>query len=163
MQDWLDDKGNYIDFCVEVGDNFKIGFNNVLGRAGFGFEKDKDSYIYPLKRREHNFGVVIGDNVEIGSCNNIDRGRWRDTQIGNHTKIDNLVHIGHGAVIGENNLIVAGTVVGGSVDIGDRNFLGINCSIKQGIKIGSDSVIGMGAVVIHDVPDNTTVYGNPAK
>ena len=47
--------------------------------------------------------------------------------------------------------------------IGDNNFFGINCSVKQHLTIGSNCVIGMGAVVIHDVPDNTTVKGNPAK
>mgnify|MGYP003576516927 CR=1 FL=1 len=150
---------------VIIGNNVRMGCFNVIGDIGFGYIKDKDTdrYLYPLSVQDHYYGVKLKDDVFIKNNVCIDRGRTRDTVIGRGTQIDNNVHIGHGAVIGEDNLIVAGTVIGGSCEIGDRNFLGINCSIKQGIKIGSDNVIGMGAVVIHNVPDNTTVVGNPAR
>lgn len=164
MQDWLDEKGNYIDYSVTIGENFQMGFNNVIGLEGFGFEKDKeDNFIYPLKRQPHDFGVIIKDNVELGSCVTIDRGRWRDTEINNYVKIDNLVHIGHNAVIGDNTFLVAGTIIGGSATIGQRCKLYMNCSIFPGVTVGDNATIGAGSVVIHDVRDNEVVYGNPAR
>lgn len=149
---------------VTIGDKVHIGNYSVIGDIGFGYMQDVEGkYTYPLSIRGHYYGVIIKDDVFIKNNVCIDKGRIRHTVIGRGTQIDNNVHIGHGAIIGEDNLIVAGTVIGGSCDIGDRNFFGINCSVKQGIKIGNDCVIGMGAVVIRDVQDNITVVGNPAK
>lgn len=134
-----------------------------IGEEGFGFAKDKNgNFIYPLKRNEHNYTVILRDNVEIGPLCVIDRGSWRDTIIGEGTKLDSCVKVAHNVQIGKNNLLVHGTVIGGSCTIGDNNFFGINCSVKQHLTIGSNCTIGMGAVVTHDVLDNTIVYGNPA-
>ena len=132
------------------------GHNNVIGGSGFGYERSPDNRPY---RIPHLGSVRFGEGVEIGSCVCIDRGVVDDTVIGDHTKIDNEVHIAHGAKIGKNVLIVAGSVIGGSTIIGDNCFLGINCSIKNKLRIGENVTIGMGAVVLSDVPDNTIVKG----
>ena len=135
-----------------------------IGGVGFGFEKDDNGYIIPLKRKEHKFTVMIADDVEIGDNTVIHRGRWRDTVIGEGTKIDSLVHVAHNVVIGKNCLVVAGTVIGGSVTIGDGCFIGENVSIRQGVKIASNVTIGMGAVVLQDIDQpNSTWVGNPAR
>jgi UDP-3-O-[3-hydroxymyristoyl] glucosamine N-acyltransferase len=128
----------------------------VIGKAGFGYERDDDGSLFPIP---HLGRVVIEENVEIHAHVCIDRGVTEDTVIGAGTKIDNLVHIAHGVKIGKNCLIVAGTVIGGSSEIGNNCFLGINCSIKNKVKIGNNCTIGMGAIVLADVPDNTTVIG----
>lgn len=138
----------------------QVGKNTVIGGDGFGYVHDTDG---TLLKMPHRGNVVIHEKVEIGSNACIDRAVEGSTFIGAGTKIDNLVHIAHGAKIGKNCLIVAGTVIGGSTEIGDNCYIGINASIKNKIRIGNNVVVGMGAVVLKDVPDGCTVVGNPAR
>jgi len=116
-----------------------------------------------LKRNEHNFDVVIKEDVEIGRSTNIDRGSWRNTVIGNGTKIDSLVHVGHNVIIGKHCLLVSGSTIGGSSEIGDYSYIGMNVVVKQHIKIGKHVIIGAGAVVLNDVQDYEIIAGNPAE
>lgn len=128
--------------------------------SGFGyFRNDKGILI----KKESNYSKKIGDYVDIGINTVIDDGSYRDTIIGDGTKIDNLVHIGHNAVIGEHCLIVAGTVIGGSVQVGSFTYIGMNVSVKDHVKIGTHCIIGAGSVVIKDVDDYSIIAGNPAK
>lgn len=138
----------------------QIGRGCVIGDYGFGFEYDDDG---KLVQMPHLGGVIIDKGVQIKNNVCIDRGVIQNTIIGEGTKIDNLVHVGHSAIIGKHCLIVAGTVIGGSAEIGDRTFLGMNCSIKQKVKIGKNCIIGAGAVIIKDIPDNQIWIGNPGK
>jgi len=105
---------------------------------------------------------VLGDDVHIGAYTCIDGGNMGDTVIGDGTRIDNLVHIGHNAKIGKRCTIVAGAVIGGWVEIGDDTFVGMGALIRNRVKVGSGCTIGMGSVVVKDVPDGVTVKGNPA-
>ena len=159
------DSYSYTDGRIKIGKGVWFGRNVSLGDVGFGFERDKEgNYIIPLQRRAHDFGIEIQDNVEIGANTVIHRGRWRDTVIGEGSKIDALVHVAHNTVIGKNCLVVAGTVIGGSVTIGDNCFIGENVSIKQGVKIAHNVTIGMGAVVLNDITQpNSTWVSNPAR
>jgi UDP-3-O-[3-hydroxymyristoyl] glucosamine N-acyltransferase len=133
----------------------------VIGFEGFGYEWDGER----LVKMPHRGDVIIGKDVEIGSNTCIDRATLEGeaTVIGDGTKIDNLVHIAHNVKIGKHCLIVAGSVIGGSVVIGDRCYIGIGAMIKQKVKIGNDVTVGMGAVVLRDIPDGETWVGNPAK
>lgn len=155
-----DDRGNWIADNTTIFDNVTIGFNNVIGKSGFGYAREPDG---TLVRMPHNGYVILHENVEIGSNTCIDRAVVGSTVIGAGTKIDNLVHIAHGVKIGKNCIIVAGTVIGGSSEIGDNCTIGINASIKNKVKIGNNVTVGMGAVVLKDVPDGVTVVGNPAR
>jgi len=128
--------------------------------SGFGFQRDDKG---KLHRNEHDYDVIIEKDVEIGRHTNIDRGSWRNTVIGEGTKLDSLVHIGHNVVIGEHCLLVAGSVIGGSTEIGDFTYIGMNATVKQHLKIGKHVIIGSGANVINNVPDYDIISGNPAK
>lgn len=138
----------------------KMGMFCAIGRNGFGYVRKPDGTLYPMP---HQGNVVIEKDVVIGSFVAIDRAVNGSTMIGKGSKLDNHIHVGHGAQVGKNVLIVAGTVLGGSCEIGDGSFLGMNCCIKNKIKIGKNVTIGMGAVVTKDVPDGETWVGNPAK
>lgn len=127
---------------------------------GFGYFRDDNGR---LVRKPNNCGVWISDNVEIGKFTCIDKGSYRNTEIGWGTKIDNLVHIAHNVIIGQHCLIVAGAVVAGSVVIGNHSYVGAGAVIKEHVKIGEQVIIGAGSVVINDVPDRDIVAGNPAK
>jgi len=151
------------EFVVQ-GKHVFIGPFTTLGFAGFGFEKNEDgTYKKPLKRKRHDFKVVIGNNVEIGCGCCINRGSWRDSIIDSGTKIDNMVHTGHNTQIGKNCLIAVGTTIGGSCTIGNDVFIGMNATILQGLTIANKVTIGMGAVVTKDIlEEGTTWVGNPA-
>lgn len=148
---------------IKIGRRCKIHASVVIGEAGFGFERTKKGYKKPLKRRPHPYGVTIGNDVEIGSHTRIHRGRWRNTVIGDGTKIDSGVHVAHNAKIGKNCFLVAGCVIGGSATIGNDCFIGINVSIQQGLKIAKNVTLGSATNVIEDITEpNTTWIGNPA-
>lgn len=145
---------------VKIGKNVIINSGAVIGAEGFGYEPDEDGTLVQFPQVG---GVIIEDNVEIGSNTCVDKGALGDTIIREGAKIDNLVHVAHNVVIGKNCRIICLVGIGGSVEIGDGSFVGISVSIKNQKKIGKNVTVGMGAVVTKDVPDNTTVIGNPAR
>ena len=137
------------------------GSGVIIGGDGFGWEWDGERQVeFP-----HHGGVKLGKDVAVGCNTCIDRASLAGefTEIGDGTKIDNLVHIAHNVKIGKHCLIIAGAVIGGSAVIGDRVYVGMGALIKNKVHIGDDAVIGMGAVVLKDVPAGWTVVGNPAK
>jgi UDP-3-O-[3-hydroxymyristoyl] glucosamine N-acyltransferase len=141
-----------------IGNNVLLKAGAVIGGQGFGYvKKGKEWTNFP-----HFGNVVIEDNVEVGSNTCIDRGALGSTLIKRGAKIDNLVHIAHNVVVGENSLIIADAMIGGSTVIGDDTWVAPSTAIRNGLTIGANCVVGMGAVVIKNVEDGTTVVGNPA-
>ena len=141
-----------------IGNNSIIRTGSIIGSSGFEFKR-KQNTIFGV---QHFGGVILGENVEI-KCNTVvDKAiyPWDNTCIGNYTKIDNLVHIGHACKIMESVMIPANSVIGGRVVIENGVWIGIGSAIRNGIHIGKDSRVNMGAVVTKDVPDNGSVTGN---
>ncbi|PQQ29158.1 UDP-3-O-(3-hydroxymyristoyl)glucosamine N-acyltransferase [Photorhabdus hindustanensis] len=143
-----------------IGSNSRIRANSSIGGDGFGFERTEEGT--PI-RFPHLGGVIIGENVEIGSNTCISRGTLSDTIIEDYAKIDNLVHIAHNCHIGRGAFIIACAEISGGVHIGNNAWVGPNASIIQKKNIGNSSLIGIGAVLTKDVPDSTVFAGNPAK
>lgn len=146
---------------VTIGDNCIIRSGVRLGVQDYNYFLDQDSYIH----LPHYGELVIEDNVEIGFNSVIGKSLYPGdvTLIGKGTKIANNCGIGHDCKIGENVLIYAGTMVAGYVEIGDGTHVTLNSSLKNGIKIGKNVTVDMGSVVIRDIPDDQTVFGNPAR
>lgn len=108
--------------------------------------------------------VVIGEGCEFGHYTVVDRGIYGEfTEIGNDVKVDNLVHIGHSAIIGDRSILVAHTTVGGFAEIGADCFVGMGVQILPHVKVGAGSKIGAGSVVNRDIPPKSLAYGSPVR
>lgn len=144
---------------VTIGNNVTIMPNTTIGGVGFGYERNEagEFELFP-----HLGGVIIEDDVDIGANTAIDRGTLANTIIGSGTKIDNLVHISHNVNIGKNCAIIAHAMIGGSTIIGDDSWVAPTTSIRDGLNIGKNTVVGLGAVVLKNIPDNEVWFGNPA-
>jgi UDP-3-O-[3-hydroxymyristoyl] glucosamine N-acyltransferase len=130
-----------------------------IGQDGFGFAMSAKGHLkVPQIGR-----VVIQDDVEIGANSTIDRGSSRDTVIGEGSKIDNLVQIGHNVVIGRHCVIVSQVGVSGSTTLGDFVVLAGQAGLVGHLKIGSGAQIGAQAGVDADVPAGGRYVGSPAK
>jgi UDP-3-O-[3-hydroxymyristoyl] glucosamine N-acyltransferase len=143
--------------CV-VGNRVMIHSGTVIGSDGYGFVPDGERYT----KIPHTGIVRIGDDVELGALNSIDRGTFGETQIKNGVKTDNQVHIAHNVVVGENTLLVAQVGIAGSTVIGDHAILAGQAGIAGHLIIGNNAVIGPKAGVLHSVADHDVVSGIPA-
>jgi UDP-3-O-[3-hydroxymyristoyl] glucosamine N-acyltransferase len=160
---------------VRIGDRFIAQPGAVVGADGFSYvtptpghveearasgvvSREQDAYV-----RINSLGaVVLGDDVEIGANSCIDRGTIADTTIGNGTKIDNLVQIGHNVKVGHTCLICGHAGIGGSTVIGDRVVIGGRAAIADHLRIGSDVVITGNSGVASHVASNRIMMGYPA-
>lgn len=130
-----------------------------IGQDGFGFAMGPKGHLkVPQIGR-----VVIQDDVEIGANTSIDRGASRDTIIGEGTKIDNLVQIGHNVVIGRHCVIVSQVGISGSTTLGDFVIVAGQAGIVGHLKIGSGSQIGAQSGVDADVAPGSRIVGSPAR
>ncbi len=162
---------------VVIGDRFIVHFNTSIGADGFSFVTPQLGSVEEAKAsgastvsasnvelvRIASLGnVIIGDDVEIGANTSIDRGTIAATRIGNGTKIDNQVQVGHNVTIGENCLICGRVGIAGSAVIGDRVVLGGAAGVADHVRIGNDVVaMGMSGIAGH-VQARTIVGGSPA-
>jgi len=162
---------------VRIGARLVAGPNACVGADGFSFVTPEPGAAESARaagrvapgqvnralRRIPSLGAVrIGDDVELGAGTTIDRGTIADTTIGDGTKIDNQVQIGHNARIGRTCLICGQVGIAGSVEIGDRVVLGGKSGIADHLTIGADAVIAAGSLVATAVPPRTVMMGVPA-
>jgi UDP-3-O-[3-hydroxymyristoyl] glucosamine N-acyltransferase len=142
-----------------IGNRVTIHAGAAIGQDGFGFAMGKAGHLkVPQIGR-----VIIQDDVEIGANTTIDRGALRDTIIGEGTKIDNLVQIGHNVVIGRHCIIVAQTGISGSTELGDFVALGGQVGVVGHVKIGAGAQIAASSNVRGNVPPGVRWGGTPAK
>jgi len=143
-----------------IGDDVILHANVVIGADGFGYRPDPSGR--GLVKLPHRGIVEIHDRVEIGAGSCVDRARFGATVIGEGTKIDNLVQIGHNCRVGRSCVICGCTGIAGSVTIGDGVQIGGNCGLGDNLTIGNGVKIAGNAALMHDVPDGATYAGYPA-
>lgn len=147
-----------------LGDRVIVHAGAVLGSDGFGYVRDPKSGRY--EKFPQVGKLVIEDDVEIGANTTIDRGALDETRIGQGTKIDNLVHIGHNCRLGQNVVIAAQTGLSGSIVIenevvlGGQVGIGEHARIEEGVMLG-----GQGGVLPNKVLRGKGVafWGTPAQ
>ncbi len=147
-----------MDGCV-VGDRTVLNPGAVVGGEGFGFVPTPAGLVkIPQTGR-----AVVGNDVEIGANSCVDRAALGDTRIGNGTKLDNLVQIGHGAEIGPHNVLVAYSAVAGSTRTGSGVTMAARTLLLGHLDIGDGATIGAMSMVTADVPAGERRTGIPAQ
>jgi UDP-3-O-[3-hydroxymyristoyl] glucosamine N-acyltransferase len=145
--------------CAYIGSDVVLHAGARIGTEGFGWLDFGEA-----NRKIPQLGrVILQDGVEIGANSTVDRGALGDTIIGEHTKIDNLVQIGHNCRIGRYCLIAGMAGLAGSTVLGDGVLVGAAAGLAGHIKIGDGSVIYARAGVTKDWPAGSRIFGTPAQ
>ncbi len=152
-----------------LGKNVRIHAGAVLGghayfyrtRSTPGHDGAPEQRHYQKMRTAGR--VVVGDGVEIGANSTVDAGATGDTVIGRGSKLDNLVHIGHGAVIGEHCLLAAQVGVGGKTIIGDRCIFWGQVGISKDLTIGDDTIVYAQSGIKDSLPAGKVWFGSPVR
>lgn len=143
---------------VRLGRRVTVHSGAVLGADGFGYAFDGHAH----QKIPQVGGVVIEDDVEIGSNTTIDRASVGNTIVRRGTKIDNLVQVAHHVVIGEHALIAAQVGIAGSSRIGNRAVLAGQVGVADHVTIGDGVQVGAQSGIPSDVPPGIQVLGSPA-
>jgi len=144
---------------TQLGDNVTVGSCSVIGSCGYGYSRDENGELVLFP---HIGGVIIEDDVEIGTNTSIDRGALGNTIIRKGSKIDNLVIIAHNVIVGEHTLVIGGAILCGSSQVGKNCWIAPGACVRNGKKVGDNCTVGLGAIVTKDIPDGDTWIGNPA-
>ena len=142
----------------KIGKRCIIHGGSVIGADGYSFVPDGESH-YKIPQ----LGIVqIDDDVEIGALNTIDRAALERTWIKSGVKTDNMVHIAHNCVVGENTLLVAQVGISGSTKLGKHVILGGQAGVAGHIEIGDNVQAAGGTGIIKSVPEGEIIGGLPA-
>ena len=165
---------------VSAGARLIVQPGAVIGADGFSFQTETPSNPERAKasggaerltppdserwvKTESLGSVVLGDDVEIGANSTVDAGTLKPTRIGDGTKLDNLVQVGHNCEIGRHSLLCGQTGIAGSVTIGDRVVLGGQTGVGDHHRIGDDVVTGAGTMILANVPSGSVLLGYPSQ
>lgn len=145
---------------ARLGDDCEVHANTVIGADGYGYRQEDGKH-----RKTPQVGrVVIGDDVEIGSCVTIDRATFGTTRVGRGTKIDNHVQIAHNCTVGEDCLLVSYSGLAGSASIGDGVILAAQAGVRDHVHVADHVVVGGKAGVSKDITEEgAVVSGFPAQ
>jgi len=141
---------------TNIGNNCLIQSGTIIGDKGFGFTQKSKVEV------RHIGNVLIGNNVEIGSNTTIDKSSLNSTEIKDNVRIDNLVQIAHGVIIGKNTIIAAQSGISGSTQIGENCLLGGQVGIAGHLIIGNNVTIAAKSGVTKNIKDNSVIAGFPA-
>ncbi len=170
-------QGTRIGARVQIGHGFIAHSGVVVGVDGFAYVTPKPGAVEEARttgkitQASHTEGfarinslgsVVIGDLVEIGANSAIDRGTIANTTIGDGTKLDNLVHVGHNVTVGRHCLLCGQVGIAGSSKIGDRVVLGGQVGVADHLTIGSDVIAAGKSGISSNVPSGRVMMGSPA-
>lgn len=138
---------------VRVGKNFIVFGNSTFGGDGFGFVFANGGH----QKIPQVGGVVIGDNVEVGSNCTVDRGALSDTVLGDGCKLDNMVHVAHNCIVGKHVIIAGQSGLAGSVVLGDNVLIGGACAISDHVTILPETIVA-GGTALRNSPKEKGVY-----
>ena len=143
---------------TRIGRRCIIHSGVVIGSDGYGFALHEGKH-----HKIPQIGIVrIEDDVEIGAGTTIDRAALGETVIGEGTKIDNLVQIGHNVRVGKHCLLVSQVGIAGSTELGDHVVVAGQSGFAGHLKIGDRVQVAAKSAVLEDVPNDTKVMGSPA-
>lgn len=145
-----------------IGNNVEIHSGTVIGSDAFYLNTKKNREVW-YKKMQSCGKVVIEDNVEIGANCTIDRGVSDETRIGNGTKLDNLVHLGHEVVIGKNCILAAQVGIAGGTTLGDGVILWGQVGVNKTITVGDNAVVMGQAGITSSIEGNKTYWGTPIQ
>lgn len=143
---------------ARIGANCVIHSGAVIGSEGFGFVPTPQGWF----KMEQSGYTVLEDGVEVGCNSTIDRPAVGETRIARNTKLDNLVHIGHGCEIGQNCALAAQVGLAGGVKVGNQVLLAGQVGIANQAKIGDKAIATAKAGIHNDIPPGSVVTGVPA-
>ena len=152
--------GTVIRERCRIGNHCIIHPNVTIGADGFGYRPSPDGQ--GLTKIPQIGTVKIGDGVEIGAGSCVDRGKFSATMIGDGTKIDNLVQIGHNCRLGRSCAMAGQSGLAGTVTLGDGVMMGGGSRVKDHVTVGDGAKLGGNAGAISDVAPGKTVLGVPA-
>lgn len=162
---------------VVIGRNFIGHYNSVIGGDGFSFVTPEPGAVEEARsdlrlsgnaraqsyvRISSNGSVRVGNDVELGALSAIDKGTIADTVIGDGTKIDNHVQIGHNVRIGRDCMLCGHTAVAGSSVLGDRVVLGGKAGVIDHLIVGDDVIAAASTMILSNVPKGRLMMGYPA-
>ncbi|CAO2823682.1 unnamed protein product [Amaranthus hypochondriacus] len=142
-----------------IGDSCVVHNGVCIGQDGFGFFVDEHGN---MKKKPQALYVRVGNHVEIGANTCVDRGSWRDTIIGDYTKIDNLVQIGHNVIIGKSCLLCGHVGIAGSATIGDYVTFGGRVAVRDHVSIVSKVRLAANSCVTKNINEPGDYGGFPA-
>jgi UDP-3-O-[3-hydroxymyristoyl] glucosamine N-acyltransferase len=143
--------------CV-LGDNVTLENGAIVGADGFGFAKNEAGH---WEKIPQSGPVRLGNRVDVQANACIDRATVGTTEIGDGTKVDNLVQVGHGSRVGENTLLCAQTGLAGSSVVGNNVILAGQTGIAGHCAVGDGVILTAQSAVSHDVPPGKTISGSP--
>ncbi len=149
---------------TELGDRVRIHAGSVLGADGFGYAPKRENGKVVGHQKIYHLGkVVVGNDVEIGAQSTVDRGTFGETRIGAGAKLDNHVHVGHNAVVGEGAILCGGICLAGNARVGKFAYLGGMTGVTNHVHIGDGAQIGACSLITKDVPPGGSAVGNPQR
>jgi UDP-3-O-[3-hydroxymyristoyl] glucosamine N-acyltransferase len=143
--------------CI-LGDNVTLENGVIIGADGFGFAKNEDGH---WEKIPQSGPVRLGNRVDVQANATIDRATVGETRIGDGTKVDNLVQVGHASHVGENTLICAQTGLAGSSIIGNNVILTGQTGVAGHCSVGDGVILTAQSAVSHDIPAGKIISGSP--